>query len=114
MKAESAGPSENAQHDVEPAAVVIKHWLEAPPVWLGVRERLGVVVGVAVATEVLVGELVKELEGVLERVAPEESVAVAVDEAVRGTQAAAEVAPVELVVKPAPQDAHAAAPAAAA
>ena len=78
------------------------------------REALGVVVAVTEGTTVGVTEGVREPEGVLDGAAPVEKVAVVEEVTVRGQQAAAEVEPVELVVKPAPQEVHVESPVVAA
>ena len=78
------------------------------------RLALGFVVAVTEGTTVGETEGVKEPEGVLEGAAPEEKVGVVEEVTVRGQQAAAEVDPVEVVVKPAPQEVHVESPVVAA
>ena len=80
------------------------------PVMGGADEGLGV----ALAVGLRVGLALTAFELVLEGEAPTEIVGVAVGVAVRGQQAAAEVEPVELVVKPAPQGVHVESPVVAA
>ena len=60
------------------------HWEPAPPVWLGVREALGVVLGVGEGMTVGVTEGVGQAEGELEGAAPVEKVGVGVEVIVKG------------------------------